>query len=160
MSKKRSLVEAVSATEEVADGATSSAANVFQKAKIEPPATTSSGKNEPVGFGDLSKTFCDIEATTKRLVINEYLVNFFVQVIDQSPDDLLPSVYLCLNQIGPTHDGIELGIGESILMKAVASATGRSLQAIKADCEELGDLGKVAQARYTSCFYSYTLNLL
>ncbi len=30
-------------------------------------------------------------------------------------------------------------------MKAIASATGRSLQKIKADLQEQGDLGKVAQ---------------
>jgi DNA ligase-1 len=38
------------------------------------------------------------------------------------------------------------GIGESILMKAVCEATGRSMQQIKTDVTALGDLGDVAQA--------------
>lgn len=38
-----------------------------------------------------------------------------------------------------------MGIGESILIKAVANATGRSTANIKKDMDKLGDLGLVAQ---------------
>lgn len=39
-----------------------------------------------------------------------------------------------------------MGIGEALLMKAIANATGRPISAIKSDFEEHGDLGLVAQA--------------
>ena len=40
---------------------------------------------------------------------------------------------------------MELGIGESLLMKAIANTTGRSVQQIKADVGTKGDLGTVAE---------------
>ncbi|KAJ3344691.1 tRNA ligase [Entophlyctis luteolus] len=100
----------------------------------------------PVPYLDLCKTFDDIEATTKRLKITELITNFFCTVLTKSPKSLLYCVYLCLNKIGPEYDGKELGIGESILMKAVANATGRSVANIKTDCASVGDLGSVAEA--------------
>ena len=47
-------------------------------------------------------------------------------------------------QVAPAHAGIELGIGESILTKALASVTGRSEAQLKKEYQEIGDLGEVA----------------
>ncbi|KAI0969253.1 DNA ligase I [Xylaria arbuscula] len=99
---------------------------------------------EPVPYAALCTTFSLIELTTKRLIITEHCALFLRQVLRLTPEDFLPTVLLMINKLAPDYAGIELGIGESLIMKAIGETTGRSLQVIKADQKEIGDLGLVA----------------
>ncbi|KXX82571.1 DNA ligase 1 [Madurella mycetomatis] len=99
---------------------------------------------EPVPYAALCKTFSLIELTTKRLEIMAHCALFLRQVLRLTPDDLLPTVLLMINKLAPDYVGIELGIGESLIMKAIGESTGRSLAVIKQDQKEIGDLGLVA----------------
>ena len=99
---------------------------------------------EPVPYAALCTTFSLIEMTTKRLVISAHCSLFLRQVLRLTPQDLLPTVQLMINKLAADYAGIELGIGESLIMKAIGETTGRSLQVIKADQNEIGDLGLVA----------------
>lgn len=99
---------------------------------------------EPVPYAALCTTFSLIEMTTKRLIISSHCSLFLRQVLRLTPQDLLPTVQLMINKLAADYAGIELGIGESLIMKAIGETTGRSLQIIKADQAEIGDLGLVA----------------
>ncbi|KAJ4484728.1 ATP-dependent DNA ligase [Lentinula edodes] len=103
---------------------------------------------EPIPYAALTKTFSMIEATTKRLEKTAILTSFLLLVIQRSSKKdstpLLQAVYLCINRLSPDYIGIELGIGESLLIKAISESTGRSLAMIKADLKKEGDLGLVA----------------
>ena len=99
---------------------------------------------EPVPYAALCTTFSLVELTTKRLIILSHCSLFLRQVLRLTPQDLLPTVQLMINKLAADYAGIELGIGESLIMKAIGESTGRSLQVIKADQNEIGDLGLVA----------------
>ncbi|EON61384.1 hypothetical protein W97_00598 [Coniosporium apollinis CBS 100218] len=99
---------------------------------------------DPVPYAALCTTFSKIEMTTKRLEILAHCSLFLRQVLRLTPNDLLPTVQLMINKLAADYAGIELGIGESLIMKAIGEATGRSLNIIKADQNEIGDLGLVA----------------
>ncbi|ODM21152.1 hypothetical protein SI65_04205 [Aspergillus cristatus] len=98
----------------------------------------------PVPYAALCTTFSLIEMTTKRLEILAHCSLFLRQVLRLTPNDLLPTVQLMINKLAADYAGIELGIGESLIMKAIGESTGRSLGVIKADQHEIGDLGLVA----------------
>jgi len=99
---------------------------------------------EPVPYAALCTTFSLVELTTKRLEIMKHCSLFLRQVLRLTPEDLLPTVTLMINKLAPDYAGIELGIGESLIMKAIGETTGRTLAVIKQDQKEIGDLGLVA----------------
>ncbi|KAL0966507.1 hypothetical protein UPYG_G00296110 [Umbra pygmaea] len=104
------------------------------------------GRGQRVPYFAVARTFEKIEDDSGRLRNIETLSNLLRSVIALSPGDLLCCLYLCLNQLGPAYLGLELGVGETVLMKAVAQATGRQLDKIKAEAAEKGDLGLVAES--------------
>ncbi|KAJ3488259.1 hypothetical protein NLI96_g2977 [Meripilus lineatus] len=105
-------------------------------------------EGDPVPYAALAKAFSLIEATTKRLEKTSLLTSLFLLVIRRSRKDdtnsLLQTVYLCINRLSPDYVGIELGIGESLLVKAIGESTGRSLALVKSELKKEGDLGLVA----------------
>lgn len=101
---------------------------------------------EAVPYEFIATTFDEICEETKRLAIIGMLCNAFRAVIAHTPEDLLPMVYLCISKVAPAHSGIELGIGDSILLRALAQGTGRQEAQVKKEYEEAGDLGVVACA--------------
>ncbi|KAK7887959.1 ATP-dependent DNA ligase Cdc17 [Exophiala xenobiotica] len=99
---------------------------------------------DPVPYAALCTTFSLIELTTKRLQITAYCSAFLQQVLRLTPQDILPTIQLMLNKLAADYAGIELGIGESLIMKAIGESSGRSLSVIKTDHQKIGDLGLVA----------------
>ena len=126
------------------------AEHVKEPVKSQPTPTLLNKENTPeqvsssISYSLLTDTFDLIASTTKRLEISQHLTNCFLKVISLNPSSLLACVYLCLNRIGPEYEAKELGIGESLIIKAIAQSTGRELKNIKADFVEKGDLGQVA----------------
>lgn len=99
---------------------------------------------DPVPYAALCTTFSLIEMTTKRLQISALCSLFLQQVLRLTPNDLLPTVQLMINKVAADYAGIELGIGESLIIKAISESTGRPLSVTKADHQKIGDLGLVA----------------
>ena len=93
----------------------------------------------------LAKTFEEIARISSRLKIMEHLMHLYLEIIRRTPCDLLPAVYLSVNKLAPAYHGLELGVGESLIQKAICDATGRTMSALKADYDQVGDLGLIAQ---------------
>ncbi|POI33348.1 hypothetical protein CIB84_002901, partial [Bambusicola thoracicus] len=94
----------------------------------------------------VARTFERIEEASSRLKIIEILTNLLRSVVALSPSELLPCLLLCLNRPGAASEGLELGIGETLLTRALAQATGRQLAQIRSEAQDKGDLGLVAES--------------
>nr|KAF6410312.1 DNA ligase 1 [Rousettus aegyptiacus] len=102
-------------------------------------------QGQKVPYLAVARTFEKIEEVSARLRMVETLSNLLRSVVALSPSDLLPILYLSLNHLGPPQQGLELGVGDGVLLKAVAQATGRQLESVRAEAAEKGDVGLVAE---------------
>jgi len=90
----------------------------------------------------VANVYEQIENTTKRLKMTDYLVELF----KKTPKNLIDKVvYLTQGKLYPDFMGIEIGIAEKLAIKAVARAAGRKMQEIENDLRKTGDLGETAQ---------------
>ncbi len=123
----------------------------FPKPKGSP--STKLKKNEPsdtgiVQYKDLVAVLDQIEGISGRLEIQALMTKFFRRIIafGSLPDDLTASVYLASNTVAPSYECVELGIGDSLLIKAISEAYGSKTQSVKAELTKMGDLGLVARS--------------
>ncbi|HEX4602093.1 MAG TPA: ATP-dependent DNA ligase [Gemmatimonadales bacterium] len=92
---------------------------------------------------ELTSYFARLEATGRRLAA----VDTVAELFDRLPGaELEPAVYLLQGQLRPPYEGVELGVGEQLLLRVLA----RSYDASEADVagrdRRAGDLGLVAEA--------------
>ena len=99
---------------------------------------------EAVPYLTLARAFAQIESTTLRLAKTEYLANMLRSIIHLTPGDLIQTLYLVAGKVAPDFENVEVGVGESLLVSAIADASGSTPAAVKALLREQGDLGKVA----------------
>lgn len=98
----------------------------------------------PVPYLALVETFDAISNVSGRLDKENLFSRLFQQVIQKTPKDLTAVVYLASNAISPPYEGLELGIGDSLLVKAICESTGRKKEQVEQAYKNEGDLGTVA----------------
>lgn len=98
-----------------------------------------------VSYNDLCNLFEEIEKTSSRLAIIKLCSDFLIKIMKEDQRNLIPVTYLCINKLGPDYmPGMELGLGEGLLMKTISESCGKSLAQVKLEYKETGDLGEIA----------------
>ncbi|CDK25506.1 unnamed protein product [Kuraishia capsulata CBS 1993] len=108
-----------------------------------PPISNS----KPIPYSALADVFEKLEQESARLKNLAIASEFFQEILQSDrPEGLIQVTYLMINRLGPDYEpGLELGLGETLLLKAIAEGTGRAASQIKADYHRVGDIGLVAQ---------------
>ncbi|KAL0001720.1 hypothetical protein SO802_015501 [Lithocarpus litseifolius] len=113
---------------------------------FDPRLVTCWDEGEPVSFMFLCLGFDMISKESGLIVKMDILCNVLRTVMDTTANDVLSIVYLLANRIVPTHEGLELGIGEASIINVLAEAYGRTKVGHRKLDNQLGDWGLVAKA--------------
>ena len=93
-------------------------------------------------YEELVNVYEALNATTKRLEKTEILSNF-LKTVDS---ELLPQVTLmCLGKVFPSWSEEEQGIGDKLVMKAVADVAGVSVLEVEDKVRDEGDIGAASE---------------
>ena len=111
-------------------------------------------------FSIISDAFQKMEVTSKRLELTDILVG----LIKEIPEDVISkAVYLIQGKLRPNFEGVELGIAEKLVMKAMSKSSGIPLKKIEEDYNKGGDLGQTAEnilkQKIQTTFSSETITL-
>jgi len=111
-------------------------------------------------FSIISDAFQKMEATSKRIELTDILV----ELLKEIPGDVISkAVYLIQGKLRPNFEGIELGIAEKLVMKAMSKSSGIPLKKIEDNYNKGGDLGQTAesilQQKIQTTFASETITL-
>lgn len=100
---------------------------------------------EEVPFAAVVDVLADISATGPRLECVRLLTFLLLAVIERCPADLVSVIYLVLSKQAPQHEGVELGIGDGLLIKIVAECCGMTVARATQEYKQSGDLAEIAQ---------------
>ena len=111
-------------------------------------------------FSIISDALQKMEATSKRLELTDILV----KLIKDIPNDVISkAIYLIQGKLRPNFEGVELGIAEKLVMRAMSKSSGIPLKNIEQDYNKGGDLGQTAEnilrEKIQTTFTSETITL-
>ncbi|KAG7950344.1 hypothetical protein I3843_13G107400 [Carya illinoinensis] len=147
---KKNKIRAVTVEQTIAQFKTKMPQLKKKAGDFDPSSVAWWGEGERVPFIFLCLILDMISNETGRIVITDIVCNMLRTVIHTTPDDLVAVVYLSANRIAPAHEGLELGIGDASIIKALSEACGRTEVQVKKQYKELGDLGLVAKSSRSS----------
>jgi DNA ligase-1 len=90
-------------------------------------------------FSAIVSTFEKMEKTSSRLELTDHLVALF----KNTPPDILDKViYLIQGKIAPDYGGIELGLAEKMIVRAIVNSSGVTTEKLYQIYQQTGDLGE------------------
>jgi DNA ligase-1 len=95
-----------------------------------------------VKYGVVAVAYRDLEQVSSRLA----LIDRLAELLRQTPAGLLPRVvYLCQGEIAPAFAGVDIGLADKMVTRALAEHTGAPLDEVRVVLRETGDVGLTAE---------------
>lgn len=100
--------------------------------------------NTPAPYAFLAHALSTLSNTKSRIAIINTLTNTLRHMLRHHPPSVLPALYLLSNALSPPYMSVELGLGPSIISKAIQDVSGLTSAALKKLYNATGDAGDVA----------------
>lgn len=84
----------------------------------------------------------ELEKISSRLKIIDVVADLIVEMND---DEVEAGVYLCLGSLAPSYKGIDFGMADKMVVRALARVCGDEIEDITREYKRVGDLGIVAE---------------
>jgi DNA ligase 1 len=94
-------------------------------------------------FRGLAQSFATLEETRSRRNLVDQLAKLLHQL---QRSEIEPAIYLLQGQLRPPYEGVETGVGEKLLIAALAEAHALTISAVARRLTRLGDAGLLAEA--------------
>lgn len=94
-------------------------------------------------FGNVSKTFGELDKTSSRLEITALLARLFSQL---SPTEIHNASYLLQGRVSPKYEKRDFGFADRLIFKAFVGAFSLAEKEIRHEWQVKGDLGEVVEA--------------
>ena len=98
----------------------------------------------PAPYSFLIHTLAALADTRSRIAILDALTNTLRCLILYHPTSLLPALYILSNSLSPAYSPLELGIGASVISRAIQHVSGLTSAALRRLYNSSGDPGDVA----------------
>ena len=100
--------------------------------------------NSPVPYSFLVHTLAALSETSSRITIINTLTNALRTITVHHPSSLLPTIYLLSGTLSPPYCPLDLGLGPSVISKAIQHVSGLTPSALKRLYNMTGDVGDMA----------------
>lgn len=93
-------------------------------------------------FKKLAEVFKELEETASSLKMIDILADFLKEL---SAEEARLAAHLLRGEVAPSYRGLELGLAEKLVMRAIAPATEKPVSEIETAYKRVGDLGLVVE---------------
>ncbi len=94
-------------------------------------------------FSGVAQHFSKVEAIDSRLEMSGEIAGLLQGC---KPSEARQLVYIMEGNVAPSHEGLDVGIGEKFAIRALAKTSGYTVHRVEADYKKSGDLGATAEA--------------
>lgn len=95
-----------------------------------------------MNFKEITEYYQKIETASSRLEMTRILTELFQKL---KTEEIRKTIYLMMGKIKPEFEGIETGMGEKLVIQAIAKTTGENKEKIEKEFLKKGDIGEIAE---------------